>query len=457
KEGTQVTINGVPVPVTNGAFLARLSLSEGRNIISVEGVRQTQLVRVMYVRPFIDKQGAAADNLKYNLSRQYVNYARFDGDQPITRGEIQLILNGFKGTTGGNTTSSENITYRNAARLLNSWDGKPADAVEITEGVLDSGLPLTRDQFINLLANTATYKNILARNNDFEDYAETAAAPADVENRADIISRAEDLNARADARRRVSENDYQNFLLRYDNKRLAATTISRSGDSIAADGMTKLIVVTPPDNFRTNQALLSLSGYSGGLTEVQINGSSVPAAPDSSFTAEIALAVGRNVVAVGNGTETIRLTGLRLLTYPDIQGIPEQSLIEQLATLGYFNRDENFFPERDLTREEVAALLVKMLGVNPPPAYQAVFTDVAPNRWSAPSIKYLVDHNVIKDRNAFRPATAITRQDAYNWFKQLSRGNVRFDNPGAGLTRAQFVRWLFVDDRVRAEIARLNR
>ncbi|GBR76530.1 hypothetical protein NO2_1063 [Candidatus Termititenax persephonae] len=175
KEGTQVTINGVPVPVANGAFLARLSLSEGRNIISVEGARQTQLVRVMYVRPFIDKQGAAADNLKYNLSRQYVNYARFDGDQPITRGEIQLILNGLKGTTGGNTTSSENITYRDAVRLLNSWDGRPADAVEITEGVLDSGQPLTRDQFINLLANTATYKSILARNNDFEDYAETAA------------------------------------------------------------------------------------------------------------------------------------------------------------------------------------------------------------------------------------------------------------------------------------------
>jgi hypothetical protein len=183
----------------------------------------------------------------------------------------------------------------------------------------------------------------------------------------------------------------------------------------------------------------------------------VRAGSDSSFTQVIALDAGKNNIVVDNGAETVRLKGLRLLTYQDIQDVPERGLIEYLATLGYFKEGQDFYPNQELTREEVAALLVRMINAAPQQTAQPVFSDVAANRWSAPSIKLLADRGIIKEaNNIFRPEDRITQQEASAWYRALSTGSVNAAAPQGTLARREFARWLFADSRVRGEIDNLN-
>ena len=283
------------------------------------------------------------------------------------------------------------------------------------------------------------------------------AAPDGVEDRSGLLIRAEELNDAA-AKKKITSDDYQSFLGRYDRLRLATSrSITRSGDSIAADGRTRLLVTEPENNFRVNQNSLTLRGFSGGVEEVRINGRAVRAGSDNSFSQAIPLSAGKNNIVVDNGAETIRLKGLRLLTYQDIQSVPENRLIEYLATLGYFKEGEDFYPNQELTREEVAALLVRMIGATPQTVTQPVFGDVAPNRWSAPSIKLLADRGIIKEAdNTFRPEAKIIRQEAAAWYRALSTGSVNLTAPQGTLARREFARWLFADSRVRNEIDNLN-
>jgi hypothetical protein len=455
KDDTQVTINGVVVPAQNGAFLARLTLNEGRNIVRVEGGGEARQLRVLYLRNFIDKPDTL-DNLKYNVARRYVAFERFSGNNPITRGEIQIILLGLKEQTG-DTSSTENISFEDAVRLLNEWDGKAADSTALLGDLTDPGRPLNREEFILLLANTDTYRGILDSYSGFDSYEQNdAPVPENIEDRSELIIQAETLSRGSD-KKKITEQDFQTFLRRYDRQRLNnADSITRSGDSIAADGRTRLLIASPQNNFRTTESSILLRGYSGGVDDVRVNGRRIEAAADSSFELNINLEPGRNILTVENGVDTVRLIGLRLITYSDIQNLQERSLIEYLATVGYFKESTEFFPDKNITREEAAALLVRMLNVAPPQVFQEVFRDVPANRWSAPSIRLLVDRGVIKDQNTFRPEEDITQREAYDWFRQLSRSELTINAP-AVLKRRNFVRWLFADERVRAEIDRLNR
>jgi hypothetical protein len=310
-----------------------------------------------------------------------------------------------------------------------------------------------------MLSNTDFYRNLLEQYRNFEEYesAENVAAPDNVEDRSGLIIQAEELNDAA-AKKKITADDYQSFLGRYDRLRLAtARSITRSGDSIAADGRTRLIVTYPENNFRVNQDSLALRGFSGGAEEVRVNSRATRASGDNSFSQAVPLSVGKNNIVVDNGAETIRLKGLRLLTYRDIQGVPENRLIEYLATLGYFKEGADFYPNQELMREEVAALLVRMIGATPQQVTQPVFNDVAASRWSAPSIKLLADRGIIKETdNTFRPEAKITRQEAAAWYRALSSGSVNITAPQGTLARREFARWLFADNRVRNEIDSLN-
>jgi hypothetical protein len=469
KGADHVLLNGVTVPAQKGVFMARVNLRPGRNIIRVQSGAEpadptenaqpeSRTVRILYVKSFADKPDTL-DNLHYNAASAYARFERFDGERPITRGEALLILNGLKGASGGDTASAEQLSLAAAREMLNEWDGKEAADATVAADIPDTAA-LTREQFMAMLANTDFYKNLLEQYRNFDAYesAENAAeAPDNVEDRSGLIIQAEELTDAA-AKKKITADDYQSFLGRYDRQRMATSrAITRSGDSIAADGRTRLIVTYPENNFRVNQNSLTLRGYSGGVDEVRVNGRAVRAGGDSAFTQEVPLSAGKNNIVVDNGAETIRLKGLRLFTYRDIQGVPENKLIEYLATLGYFKEGQDFYPNQELTREEVAALLVRMVGATPQQATQPVFSDVAANRWSAPSIKLLADRGIIKEaNNVFRPEAKITRQEASVWYRALSSGSVNITAPQGTLARREFTRWLFADSRVRTEIDNLN-
>ncbi|GBR72601.1 hypothetical protein NO1_0108 [Candidatus Termititenax aidoneus] len=466
KGADHVLLNGVTVPAQKGVFLARVNLREGRNIIRVQSGAEPaeptedaqpeiRTARVLYVKAFSDKPDTL-DNLQYNAASAYARFSRFDGGQPITRGEAQLILNGLKGASGGNTISAEPLSLAAAREMLNEWDGKEADDTTVAADIPDTAA-LTREQFITMLANTDFYKNLLEQYRNFDEYesAEDVAAPDNVQDRSGLIIQAEELNNAA-AKKKITADDYQSFLARYD-RLSAARPITRSGDSIAVDGRTRLLVAYPENNFRVKQNALTLSGFSGGVEEVRVNGRAVRAGSDSSFTQVVTLEAGKNNIVVDNGAQTVRLRGLRLLTYQDIQSVPERGLIEYLATLGYFKEGQDFYPNQELTREEVAALLVRMIGATPQQVAQPVFSDVAANRWSAPSIKLLVDRGIIKEaNNNFRPEAKITQQEASAWYRALSTGGINAAAPQNLLSRREFARWLFADSRVRNEIDILN-
>jgi hypothetical protein len=465
KGADHVLLNGITVPAQKGVFLARVNLREGRNIIRVQSGAEppedaqpeSRTVRVLYVKSFADKPDTL-DNLRYNAASAYARFERFDGERPITRGEALLILNGLKGISGGDTASAEQLSLTAARELLNEWDGKEAADTTVAAGLPDTAV-LTRDQFILMLANTDFYRNLLDQYRNFDEYesAEDVAAPDNVEDRSGLIMQAEELTDAA-AKKKITADDYQSFLGRYDRQRLATSrAITRSGDSIAADGRTRLIVAFPENNFRVNQNSLTLRGFSGGVEEVRVNSRAVRAGSDNSFSQVVQLEAGKNNIVVDNGAETIRLRGLRLFTYRDIQNVPENRLIEYLATLGFFKEGQDFYPNQELTREEVAVLLVRMIGATPQQVIQPVFSDVAPNRWSAPSIKLLADRGIIREAsNAFQPEAKVTRQEASAWYRALSSGSVNITAPQGTLSRREFSRWLFADSRVRNEIDNLN-
>jgi hypothetical protein len=463
KGADHVLLNGVTVPAQKGVFLARVNLREGRNVIRVQSGAEVaedaqpeiRTARVLYVKTFSDKPDTL-DNLQYNAASAYARFSRFDGEQPITRGEAQLILNGLKGASGGNTASNEPLSLAAAREMLNEWDGKEAADTAVAADIPETAV-LTREQFITMLTNTDFYRALLEQYRNFDEYesAEGVAAPDNVEDRSGLIIQAEELNDAA-AKKKITSDDYQSFLARYD-RLSAARSITRSGDSIAASGRTRLIVAYPENGFRVNQSTLTLRGFSGGVDEVRVNSRAVRAGDDSSFSQIVSLEAGKNNIVVDNGSETVRLRGLRLLSYQDIQSVPERGLIEYLATLGYFKEGQDFYPNQELTREEVVALLVRMINATPQQATQPVFSDVAANRWSAPSIKLLADRGIIKEAsNAFRPEAKATQQEVSAWYRALSTGSVNVTAPQNTLSRREFARWLFADNRVRTEIDILN-
>jgi hypothetical protein len=77
---------------------------------------------------------------------------------------------------------------------------------------------------------------------------------------------------------------------------------------------------------------------------------------------------------------------------------------------------DRFEPERDITRAEFAAILVKGLGLRLNAYQSAPFSDVARTDWYAQVVQTAYDYKLIAgyEDGSFRPEEKITRQEAMN-------------------------------------------
>lgn len=101
-------------------------------------------------------------------------------------------------------------------------------------------------------------------------------------------------------------------------------------------------------------------------------------------------------------------------SFDDIQGHWAQSYIELLANKLVVDgvTDTSFQPERDITRAEFAALVVRALGLNTS-ASTASFNDVSSSDWFSGVVGAAVAAKIIDgyEDNTFRPNQSITREE----------------------------------------------
>lgn len=98
--------------------------------------------------------------------------------------------------------------------------------------------------------------------------------------------------------------------------------------------------------------------------------------------------------------------------------------IEYLATLGIMGGypDQTFKPDRELTRGELAALLVKAKEFAAPAVSKTSFRDVKADTWIAPYIEVAVQRKYLQGypEGDFRPAQKVTRAEAAVIFSRFS-------------------------------------
>jgi hypothetical protein len=106
-----------------------------------------------------------------------------------------------------------------------------------------------------------------------------------------------------------------------------------------------------------------------------------------------------------------------LVTFVDVpEGHWAKAPIENLATLGIFGGypDGTFHPESELTRAELATILVRARGIEPRGVTEAPFPDVAADHWAAKYVKTASDLKFVTGYpdGTFNPGGSLTRAEA---------------------------------------------
>ncbi len=161
-----------------------------------------------------------------------------------------------------------------------------------------------------------------------------------------------------------------------------------------------------------------------GVVSVKVNGISVPVSKeDLSFSADVPVSkVGKKMLVIEAYDEAgdyivsqVRL--VRLINFADVpDGYWAQSPIENTGTVGLVQGypDGTFRPDRDLTRAELATLLVRAKGLALPNRQaRVVFKDVKPGFWGAKYVEVAKMAGLVKGYpdGTFRPNNKISRAE----------------------------------------------
>jgi len=119
-------------------------------------------------------------------------------------------------------------------------------------------------------------------------------------------------------------------------------------------------------------------------------------------------------------------------TFVDIQKHWAQQDIEFMASKDIVKgiTDNTFAPNKNITRAEFAALLVRALGINEVKPAQGQFADVEPNAWYYSSVETAAAAGLVKGlvENKYAPTNLITREQmAAMILRALAYANVNID------------------------------
>jgi S-layer homology domain. len=195
------------------------------------------------------------------------------------------------------------------------------------------------------------------------------------------------------------------FVAHYNNQQLKFLSSSSSFGGFAVDPLMKdntvriaRTKVGAVDGFNgdTELAVLTFERIASGGSEISLaNVQVVNSKLDVKTLSNVKTNVPNNVV------------------FTDIKGHWAESAINQAMKLGFVNGypDNTFKPEREVTRAEFVIMLVKALGLNGV-EQKAVFTDNIP-AWAKPYIETAVNQHMVSGYTdgTFRPNNKITREE----------------------------------------------
>jgi len=183
--------------------------------------------------------------------------------------------------------------------------------------------------------------------------------------------------------------------------------------------------VMPQDKLVTKKSVLLVQGNvndAANILKVEINDAQVAVSPTGAFEMNVPLATtGKHLIVVRatdlkGRTEEHKIRAVRMVKFADVgddhwAGKP----IESLATTGLVEGYPNgsFQPERALSRAELATLLIKAKGIEPPVVTGKVFKDMPASHWAARYVKGAMDLALVKGYpdKTFKPNNKINRTE----------------------------------------------
>jgi len=181
----------------------------------------------------------------------------------------------------------------------------------------------------------------------------------------------------------------------------------------------------PEDKIVTRDNALLVQGTVTDPTniyKVEINGAGVKVSDTGTFEMNVPLQVtGKHLVTVRatdlkGKSEEHKLRVVRIVSFADVADNHwAVDPVGKLATVGLVEGypDGTFQPERALSRAELATLLVKAKGEEPPPVTGRVFKDVAASHWASRYINGALEMGLVMGYpdKTFRPNNKINRTE----------------------------------------------
>jgi hypothetical protein len=195
-------------------------------------------------------------------------------------------------------------------------------------------------------------------------------------------------------------------------------------------------LVSKPDKVVTYDEKIRVEGQAvlTSIVEVRVNGQKASMDPNGNFRVETALQVGKNAILVegfdrrGQLIENDKLRVLRLITYPDVP--PDYWTYEPVGYIGTMGiikgyPDGGFRPEGNITRAEMATLLVRTSAggdENVPKAEFAAFPDVGLKHWAVRYVNLSFAEGIVKGYpdGTFRPKNNINRAEGVTMISRFS-------------------------------------
>jgi hypothetical protein len=212
-----------------------------------------------------------------------------------------------------------------------------------------------------------------------------------------------------------------------------AGTTAQTEREIFVDAAPGLLVASPEDGAVVYEETLAAKGLARNSVQVAVGDAIFPVQQDETFSGFFRLPQpGRNqltFIASGSGEQVEqKVNVIRMLTFPDIQGHWAKNEVEYLATLGYIQAYPNtglYAPERNITRAELATLMVRARQL--PPAYapqgqSAMFRDLQSSYWATGYIEAAARHGLVEGYpgNIYKPANLVTRAEAALMFTRYA-------------------------------------
>ncbi len=158
------------------------------------------------------------------------------------------------------------------------------------------------------------------------------------------------------------------------------------------------------------------------VTSLQINGSLVSIGPHGSFMSEYPLEMGDNIfliIAYGDQQQVLRSIDLQVIRLVSFADVPDDYWaklpIEQLAALNVISGypDHTFRPDQLISRAELVALIMRLVGIVEEGGPGPAFADVPDDHWAGFYISEAVKQGLVTGYSGelFKPAQPVTRAE----------------------------------------------